>query len=65
MSLFTFGFFSLGVPEIALILVIVLIIFGPGKLPKIGRAFGETISGFKKAANEKFDEDEKKENKAN
>lgn len=34
------------------ILVIVLIIFGPGKLPEIGNSLGKTIRGFKKAMNE-------------
>lgn len=40
---------GLGVPEILIILVIVLIIFGPRKLPDIGRAFGKSISEFKAA----------------
>lgn len=59
----TFGFISIGVPEMILVLVIILIIFGPGKLPKIGRAFGETLAGFKKTANENFDEDGNKSGK--
>lgn len=43
---------GLGIPEIILILVVALIIFGPGKLPEIGKAFGKSISEFKKAASE-------------
>jgi sec-independent protein translocase protein TatA len=54
--------------HLLLILVIVLIIFGPGKLPEIGGAIGKAIRGFKQAMNEpekKPDEDAKKlENKA-
>lgn len=42
--------FSLGAPEIILILVIALIIFGPGKLPEVGRAIGKGINEFKKAS---------------
>jgi len=42
--------------HLLLILVIVLIIFGPGKLPEIGEGLGKSIRGFKKAMYEK-DED--------
>jgi len=38
---------KIGWPEIVLILVIVLIIFGAGKLPQIGRALGQSIKEFK------------------
>lgn len=41
--------FNLGVPELLLILVLALIIFGPGKLPEVGRALGRGIREFKKA----------------
>lgn len=40
--------FGIGVPELLMILVIGLIVFGPGKLPEIGRALGKTINEFKK-----------------
>jgi sec-independent protein translocase protein TatA len=43
--------------HLLLILVIVLIIFGPGKLPEIGEGLGKSIRGFKKAMSEK-DEDQ-------
>jgi sec-independent protein translocase protein TatA len=38
--------------HLLLILVIALVIFGPGKLPDIGKGLGEAIRGFKKALNE-------------
>ncbi|AND38248.1 twin-arginine translocase TatA/TatE family subunit [Cytobacillus pseudoceanisediminis] len=40
---------NIGIPGLILILVIALIIFGPSKLPEIGRAFGNTLKEFKKA----------------
>ncbi len=48
--------FSIGLPELILILVIVLILFGPGKLPEIGRALGKGLSEFKKAKKDLEDE---------
>ncbi|USK33161.1 twin-arginine translocase TatA/TatE family subunit [Bacillus sp. F19] len=42
-------FTNIGIPGLILILVIALIIFGPSKLPEIGRAFGHTLSEFKSA----------------
>jgi sec-independent protein translocase protein TatA len=41
---------DVGLPELLVIFVIVLIVFGPGKLPDAGRAIGEAIRGFKKAS---------------
>ena len=41
--------FGIGAPELLMVLVIVLIIFGAGKLPKIGAGLGSGISNFKKA----------------
>lgn len=42
--------FNIGIPELVLILIIALIVFGPGKLPKVGKALGDGLSEFKKAA---------------
>ena len=44
--------FGLGVPELVLILVIGLVIFGPGKLPGVGKALGQSIREFKDANKE-------------
>ena len=44
--------FGLGVPELLVILVIVMIIFGAGKLPEIGGAIGKGIKSFKKSVRE-------------
>ena len=43
---------SLGLPEIAFILVLALLIFGPKKLPEIGRTLGKGMAEFRKATNE-------------
>lgn len=43
---------NIGIPGLILILVLALIIFGPKKLPEIGRAFGETLQEFKKSTRE-------------
>jgi len=43
---------GLGVPELVLLLVLALIIFGPGKLPDIGRSLGRAINEFKDASRE-------------
>ncbi|MGM7721528.1 twin-arginine translocase TatA/TatE family subunit [uncultured Metabacillus sp.] len=43
---------NIGVPGLILILIIALVIFGPSKLPEIGRAFGNTLKEFKKATND-------------
>lgn len=44
--------FGLGVPELVIILVIALVIFGPRKLPEIGGAVGKAIREFRKASDE-------------
>lgn len=44
--------FGLGVPELIFILLLALLIFGPKKLPEIGRTLGRGMSEFRKASNE-------------
>ncbi|WP_164219830.1 twin-arginine translocase TatA/TatE family subunit [Virgibacillus sp. YIM 98842] len=43
---------SIGFPGLILILVVALVIFGPSKLPEIGKAAGQTLREFKKSAND-------------
>jgi len=58
-------FGQLGLPEMLVIMVIALLIFGPKKLPSLGKSLGEGITSFKKAIThgeqEAEKEDEKKE----
>ncbi|WP_054950883.1 twin-arginine translocase TatA/TatE family subunit [Numidum massiliense] len=48
---------SIGIPGLILILVTALIMFGPNKLPELGRAFGNTLREFKKATKDLADDD--------
>jgi sec-independent protein translocase protein TatA len=48
--------FGLGMQELLIILVIVLIVFGVGKLPEIGEGLGKAIRGFKKGMSDGSDE---------
>ena len=43
---------SIGMPELIIIFVIALIIFGPRKLPELGRSLGKSIAEFKRASND-------------
>ena len=54
-------FLGLGAPELIFILIVVLVIFGPKNLPKLGKSFGQTVKGIRegmegedKPANNKF-----------
>ncbi|MFD1928870.1 twin-arginine translocase TatA/TatE family subunit [Sporosarcina siberiensis] len=52
------GLAAIGVPGLIIILVIVLMLFGPRKLPEIGSAVGKTLSEFKKSAKEIMDDED-------
>jgi sec-independent protein translocase protein TatA len=52
--------FGIGLPEMAVIMVLALLIFGPKKLPEIGRTFGKAIRSFQDASKE-FESEFKKE----
>ncbi|MDX8366851.1 twin-arginine translocase TatA/TatE family subunit [Cytobacillus sp. IB215665] len=50
---------NIGVPGLILILILALVIFGPNKLPELGRAVGSTLKEFKKATKELVDDTDK------
>ncbi len=50
--------FGLGFPELLIILVIILVIFGAGKLPQVGEALGKGLSKFRSAMDDKSDKQE-------
>jgi sec-independent protein translocase protein TatA len=52
--------FGIGLPEMAVIMVLALLVFGPKKLPEIGRSMGKAIRGFQEASKE-FENEFKKE----
>lgn len=58
---------GIGIPGLILILVLALIIFGPKKLPEIGRAFGQTLREFKNSTKEltngEFEDDKQQSTK--
>ena len=43
---------SIGVPELIMILVVALLVFGPRKLPELGKSLGKGLAEFRKASNE-------------
>jgi sec-independent protein translocase protein TatA len=46
------NFFGIGLPEMAVIFVVALLVFGPKKLPEIGRSLGKALRGFQEASSE-------------
>ncbi|MEA5462951.1 TatA/E family twin arginine-targeting protein translocase [Leptothoe sp. PORK10 BA2] len=52
--------FGIGLPEMALIMMVALLVFGPKKLPEIGRSLGKALKGFQDASRE-FEDEFKKE----
>jgi sec-independent protein translocase protein TatA len=54
---------GIGIPELIIVLVIVLVIFGANKLPEIGSGMGKAIKNFKKATNEPEEIDISQKNK--
>lgn len=56
---------NIGVPGLILIILLALIVFGPKKLPEIGRAFGQTLREFKRSTreltSEEIEDNKKKE----
>ncbi|GIO21694.1 twin-arginine translocase TatA/TatE family subunit [Oceanobacillus sp. J11TS1] len=54
------NFANIGLPGLILIVILALIIFGPKKLPEIGKAAGQTLREFKNSANNIMSEDDKK-----
>ena len=49
--------FGLGFPELAIIAIVAILVFGPKKIPEIGGALGKTLRGFKEEMNPASEED--------
>jgi len=54
---------QIGIPSLILILVVALLIFGPSKLPEIGKAAGNSLREFKNATKGVMDDEDKEDNK--
>jgi sec-independent protein translocase protein TatA len=50
---------SIGLPELILVAVIVLIFFGPGRLPELGSSMGKAVRGFRKSVSEPAEKEPK------
>lgn len=57
------GIGSIGIPSMILIVVIALLIFGPKRLPEIGKAAGETLKEFKDSTSDLMKNDDDEEEK--
>ncbi len=49
---------NLGAPELIIIALVILLLFGATRLPKLGKSMGQSIKGFKQGLNEDVDDDE-------
>ncbi|MFF2455363.1 twin-arginine translocase TatA/TatE family subunit [Peribacillus simplex] len=58
-------FQNIGIPGLILVLVIALIVFGPSKLPELGRAVGSTLKEFKNSTRDLVSDDEADQEKSN
>ena len=54
---------KVGVTELLVIMLIVLVVFGPTQLPKLSKTLGKTISSFKKGMEDELSKDDKEESK--
>lgn len=54
---------KVGVTELLVILLIILVVFGPTQLPKLSKTLGKTISSFKKGMEDELSKDDKEESK--
>ncbi|GIO58845.1 twin-arginine translocase TatA/TatE family subunit [Paenibacillus cineris] len=52
---------TIGIPGLLLLLLLVLLLFGPSKLPQLGKAVGTTLHEFRSSARQLTEEDEEKE----
>ncbi len=57
--------FGLGTQELMIILVLVLVVFGAGKLPQVGGAIGKSLRNFKEGMKDEAEEDEEKKKDPN
>lgn len=53
--------FGLGWPEISIIAIVAILIFGPKKIPELGGALGKTLRGFKEELDNPTEEDDREE----
>ncbi|WP_188453912.1 twin-arginine translocase TatA/TatE family subunit [Virgibacillus oceani] len=56
-------FSNIGIPGLILILIVALVVFGPSKLPEIGKAFGSSLKEFKNATKDIVSDDDDNKNK--
>lgn len=50
--------FGLGIPEVVIIIIVAILIFGPKKLPELGNALGKSLRGFKDEISNKPEDDD-------